>query len=75
MMELAARMIELGIKPEVEIYDTGHLGMMLDLLKKDLLLEPLQVSFVMGVQGRHAGRSRRCSPTWSASCPPGRAGR
>jgi 3-keto-5-aminohexanoate cleavage enzyme len=55
MMELAARMIELGIKPEVEIYDTGHVGMMLDLVKKGLLLEPLQVSFVMGVKGGMAG--------------------
>ncbi len=48
---LAARMKELGVKPEVEIYDTGHLDMMLELLKKDLLVEPLQVSFVMGVRG------------------------
>ena len=44
-------MLELGVKAEVEIYDTGHLGLMLDLLKKDLLTEPLQVSFVMGVKG------------------------
>ena len=55
MMELAARMIELGIKPEVEIYDTGHLGMMMGLVKKGLLLEPLQVSFVMGVKGGMTG--------------------
>jgi 3-keto-5-aminohexanoate cleavage enzyme len=51
MMVMAARMKELGVKPEVEIYDTGHLDMMLVLLKKDLLVEPLQVSFVMGVRG------------------------
>jgi len=51
MMELAARMIELGVKPEVEIYDTGHLDMMLYLVRKGLLVEPLQVSFVMGVRG------------------------
>jgi 3-keto-5-aminohexanoate cleavage enzyme len=55
MMQLAARMIELGIKPEVEIYDTGHVGLTLDLVKKGLLLEPLQVSFVMGVKGGVAG--------------------
>jgi 3-keto-5-aminohexanoate cleavage enzyme len=48
---LAQRMIELGVKPEVEIYDTGHLDMMLAMLKKGLLVEPLQVSFVMGVRG------------------------
>ena len=55
MMELAARMIELGVKPEVEIYDTGHLDYMLYLLKKELLVEPLQVSFVMGVHGGMRG--------------------
>jgi uncharacterized protein (DUF849 family) len=55
MMELAARMIELGVKPEVEIYDTGHLDFMLYLLKKELLVEPLQVSFVMGVRGGMRG--------------------
>jgi 3-keto-5-aminohexanoate cleavage enzyme len=55
MMELAARMLELGVKPEVEIYDTGHLEMMLYLLHKGLLAEPLQVSFVMGVRGGMKG--------------------
>ena len=55
MMELAARMMELGVKPEVEIYDTGHLEMMLYLLHKELLVEPLQVSFVMGVRGGMKG--------------------
>ena len=51
MLQLAERMLELGVKAEVEIYDTGHLGLMLDLLKKGLLTEPLQVSFVMGAKG------------------------
>lgn len=55
MQQLAARMIELGVKPEVEIYDIGHLGVTLDLLAKGLLLEPLQVSFVMGVKGGMPG--------------------
>jgi uncharacterized protein (DUF849 family) len=55
MRELAARMMELGIKPELEIYDTGHLQMGLQLLKEGLLAEPLQVSFVMGVTGGMPG--------------------
>jgi 3-keto-5-aminohexanoate cleavage enzyme len=55
MMELAARMMELGVKPEVEIYDTGHLEMMLYLVHKGLLLAPLQVSMVMGVRGGMKG--------------------
>ncbi len=40
MYKLAERMLELGIKPEIEIYDTGHIGLMLDLLKKGLVTEP-----------------------------------
>jgi uncharacterized protein (DUF849 family) len=48
---LAARMRELGVKPELEIYDTGHLGVALALLEEGLLEEPLQFSIVMGVRG------------------------
>jgi uncharacterized protein (DUF849 family) len=48
---LAARMRELGVKPELEIYDTGHLEVALQLLKEDLLEEPLQFSLVLGVSG------------------------
>jgi 3-keto-5-aminohexanoate cleavage enzyme len=48
---LAARMRALGVKPELEIYDFGHLNLVLALLEEDLLEEPLQVSFVMGVTG------------------------
>jgi len=55
MMQLAERMLELGVKPELEVYDTGHLGVALELLKKGLLAEPLQISFVMGVRGGMAG--------------------
>ncbi|MHB1344853.1 MAG: beta-keto acid cleavage family enzyme [Thermoleophilia bacterium] len=51
MRQLASRMLELGVKPELEVYDTGHLDMGLALLAEGLLLEPLQVSFVMGVRG------------------------
>lgn len=48
---LAARMAELGIKPELEIYDTGHLEACLRLWAEGLLAEPLQFSIVLGVQG------------------------
>jgi len=51
MYKLAERMLELGIKPEIEIYDTGHIPLMLDLLKKGLVTEPLQVSFILGMKG------------------------
>jgi uncharacterized protein (DUF849 family) len=48
---LAARMRELGVKPEIEVYDTGHLDVALALHAEGLLAEPLQFSFVLGVQG------------------------
>lgn len=49
---LAARMHELGVKPELEIYDTGHLDACLRLRDEGLLPhEPLQFSIVLGVAG------------------------
>lgn len=48
---LAARMRELGVKPELEIYDTGHLDMCLALHDEGLLADPLQFSIVLGVRG------------------------
>jgi len=48
---LAARMRELGVKPELELYDSGHLDVALALHAEGLLEEPLQFSFVLGVRG------------------------
>jgi uncharacterized protein (DUF849 family) len=48
---LAARMRELGVKPELEVYDTGHLDVALALHAEGLLAEPLQFSIVLGVRG------------------------
>jgi uncharacterized protein (DUF849 family) len=48
---LAARMGELGIKPELEIYDTGHLDVALALRAEGLLADPLQFSIVLGIRG------------------------
>jgi 3-keto-5-aminohexanoate cleavage enzyme len=48
---LAYRMGELGVKPELELYDGGHLEMALALRSEGLLEEPLQFSLVMGVLG------------------------
>jgi len=48
---LASRMRELGVKPELEIYDTGHLDACLRLRDEGLLDEPLQFSIVLGVRG------------------------
>ena len=48
---LAARMRELDVKPELEIYDTGHLEACMRLFEEGLLAEPLQFSIVLGVRG------------------------
>lgn len=48
---LAARMRELDVKPELEIYDTGHLDFAMALHAEGLLAEPLQFSIVTGVHG------------------------
>jgi 3-keto-5-aminohexanoate cleavage enzyme len=48
---LAARMRELGVKPELELYDLGHVEMALALCDEGLLEEPLQFSLVLGVRG------------------------
>jgi uncharacterized protein (DUF849 family) len=48
---LAARMQELGVKPELEIYDTGHLDAVLRLRDEGLLDGSPQFSIVLGVAG------------------------
>jgi uncharacterized protein (DUF849 family) len=48
---LAYRMGELGVKPELELYDSGHLEVALALHSEGLLQEPLQFSLVLGVMG------------------------
>jgi uncharacterized protein (DUF849 family) len=59
--KVAARMRELGVKGELEIYDTGHLEFALRLLKEDLLVEPLQFSVVLGVVGGAAATPENLS--------------
>jgi uncharacterized protein (DUF849 family) len=49
--KLAYRMGELGVKPELELYDSGHLEVALALHSEGLLAEPLQFSLVLGVSG------------------------
>jgi len=44
-------MNELGIRPEHECFDSGHLANLDPLIDMGLLAEPLQVSCVMGVTG------------------------
>jgi 3-keto-5-aminohexanoate cleavage enzyme len=48
---LAGRMQELNIKPELEIYDTGHVPAALMLQEEGLIEGPLQFGIVLGVPG------------------------
>lgn len=49
--DLTRRMRDLGVKPELEIYDTGHIEECLRLRDEGLLPDLLQFSIVLGVRG------------------------
>ena len=51
IIEFVSAMNELGIRPEHECFDSGHVANLDPLLDMGLLREPLQVSCVMGVNG------------------------
>jgi 3-keto-5-aminohexanoate cleavage enzyme len=51
IIQFLEAMNELGIKPEHECFDAGHVANLDPLLDMGLLREPLQISCVMGVNG------------------------
>ncbi len=51
IIEFLKAMREVGIKPEHECFDSGHVANLDPLLDMGLLEEPLQISLVMGVTG------------------------
>ncbi|HWO82602.1 MAG TPA: 3-keto-5-aminohexanoate cleavage protein, partial [Solirubrobacterales bacterium] len=51
IIEFLTAMKELGIKPEHECFDSGHVANLDPLLDMGLLEPPLQISLVMGVTG------------------------
>jgi 3-keto-5-aminohexanoate cleavage enzyme len=51
IVEFLDAMNELGIRPEHECFDSGHLANLYPLLDMGLLSEPLQIDCVMGVTG------------------------
>ena len=67
IVEFLEAMNELGIRPEHECFDSGHVANLDPLIDMGLLSEPLQISCVMGVNGGirptpppgGTGRSRR----------------
>ena len=51
IVELLTGMRELGIKPEHECFDVGHVGALAPLVDMGLLAAPLHADFIMGVLG------------------------
>ena len=51
IVEFLTTMKELGIKPEHECFDSGHVANLDPLIDMGLLEQPLQISLVMGVTG------------------------
>lgn len=51
LRELAVRMRDHGVKPEIEIFDAGWLGNVRDLQEAGLLAPPLFIQFVLGIPG------------------------
>ena len=52
------RMIERGIKPELEVFDKSMIDMALRLHKKGYIKSPMHFDFVMGVNGGISGEMR-----------------
>lgn len=49
--EFGEKMIGLGIKPEIEVFDKGMIDMAMRLQKKGYIKAPMHFNFVMGVNG------------------------
>lgn len=49
--EFGKRMIELGIKPEIEVFDKGMIDMAIRVSGKGFIASPMHFNFVMGVNG------------------------
>ncbi len=58
IIAFAERMNELGIKPELEVFDKGMIDMAVRLQKKGYIKTPMHFDFVMGVNGGISGEPR-----------------
>lgn len=58
MEKFAAKMKELGVKPELEIFERGMINNGLKLVKKGFIDMPLHFDFVLGVPGAIPGELR-----------------
>ncbi|MCL2375790.1 MAG: 3-keto-5-aminohexanoate cleavage protein [Defluviitaleaceae bacterium] len=56
--EFGTQMIELGVKPEVEVFDKGMIDTAIRLAKQGFIQTPMHFNFVMGVTGGIAATTR-----------------
>lgn len=70
IVELLQAMNELGIKPEHECFDLGHVGSLWPLMDMGVLHGPLHVDFVMGVLGGVPPTARNLA-AMADNLPPG----
>ena len=49
LRKMATIVQELGVRPELEVFDTGHLVMVKDLIKEGLLDDPVMIQLCMGI--------------------------
>jgi uncharacterized protein (DUF849 family) len=47
---MAQRIRELGVRPELEVFDSGHLLMVKDLIDEGLIVEPVLIQLCMGIR-------------------------
>jgi 3-keto-5-aminohexanoate cleavage enzyme len=58
IIEFALKMNEVGVKPELEVFDKGMIDTALRLHKKGYIKTPMHFNFVMGVTGGISGEIR-----------------
>jgi uncharacterized protein (DUF849 family) len=71
IIELLEAMRRLGIKPEHECFDLGHVGSLAPLVDMGLLEPPLHADFVMGVLGGVPATARNLA-AMADNLPPGK---
>ncbi len=49
LRKMAKIVHELGVRPELEVFDTGHLVMVKDLIKEGMLDDPVMIQLCMGI--------------------------
>ena len=69
IIELLEAMRRLGIKPEHECFDIGHVGSLAPLVDMGLLEAPLHADFVMGVVGGVPADARATWRRWRDNMP------